>query len=573
MSYNINFTDKNKLPIQVDDASIDNSIDVSLFGRTKLEYGRDLNANLLHILENFACEENYSSPGTPDLTSTSTIAETSKRLLSTPTEGQMWWNKTQKCMFVWGGTSWKAMSMKGEIAVNWGAICDGEQIPRPQASNGYIFEYEECAWIVSPKYTIGEFDYMVCYTDELANVTMQYGIPGGIRQGIASYMIVGIKGNYNLGVTAPITPPLPSPSSVTPTPTVTSTVTGTPMVTPTVTPTQTPAPGSTPTPEPTPSITPSVTRTPASTPPVTVSATPPVTPTVTPSPSPYFSDLASASGLPHVLHAVSAPMPAWAAININANGTWDAQERNTTSNGTWLNATNGNDYEMYYTFMDSSSSPDVVGDPGPGELTWLDFPVSFTVYDSSPATFANVSINYTIRKKSRPSDSISGSLIMNADGGCFAYGTMIKTPSGYCKIEDLNAGDEVVSFMVDGMIDESEENWKDWTITSIKSLASTTSKVVAAASFTREKAIKINGITSTLDHVYFIYRSNQYMWVNASEIVDTDKLVSLSGRKQSITSIEVLDNKTSFVALNVENVDTLVVKSSSVDILAHNASA
>ena len=53
----------------VADSDINNSAtDISIFGRTKLEYGRDMNANLLHILENCACPENLSVPGTPDLT-------------------------------------------------------------------------------------------------------------------------------------------------------------------------------------------------------------------------------------------------------------------------------------------------------------------------------------------------------------------------------------------------------------------------------------------------------------------------------------------------------------------------
>lgn len=568
MTYNINFTNKNKLPIKVDDASIDNSIDISLFGRTKLEYGRDLNANLLHILENFACEENSLVPGTPDLSKTSNIAETSKRLLSSPIEGQMWWNKTQKCMFVWSGTNWKAMSMKGEIAVNWGSICDGEQIPRPQASNGYIFEYEECAWIVSPKYTIGEFDYMVCYTDEFANVTMQYGIPGGVRQGIASYMIVGIKGNYNLGATTPITPPSASPSPATPTPTATTTITGTPAVTPT----STPAPGASPTPQPTPSTTASVTSTPANTPPVTASATPAVTPTITPSPSPYFSDLAAASGLPTYLDSVGGFTPAWITLDINANGTWNAQEKSVSSSGNWLNATNGSDYEFYYTFFDNSFP--AYGDPGPGAGTWLDFPVSFYVADNNTATFADLNVSYTIRKKTRISDSVSGTINMSADGECFAYGTKIKTPSGYVNVEDLKVGDEVCSFTLDGMIDESEENWKDWTTTSLKTLQIGTSKVVNAFTFTKNDSVTINGLTTTTNHIYFVYRGSKYMWISASNILETDKLVSSNGRKQDITSIVIEnDSARKFVALNVETTDTLIVNNDVVDILAHNVSA
>lgn len=305
MSYNVKFTDKNKLPIEIAENTINVDNDVTLFGRKKLEYGEDLNANLLHILENFACDEEVGNPGVPDTTTTSTIADTAKKLLTTPVQGQLWWNKTQNCMFSWDGTEWVAMSMKGDIAVNWGTLCDGEQIPKPVSASGYIFDYSECVWIVSPKFTSGNFEYVLCYTDENAVVTMQYGIEGGAtRQGVASFMIVGLKGNFNLGSIVPITPPDPEPTP-SPTPAVTPTRTSTPAVVPvspvpvspsptstpdvttTRTPTPTPTQGSSVTPTPTgtpaPTLTPTPTGTPASTPAVT--ATPTGTPPPTPTPS------------------------------------------------------------------------------------------------------------------------------------------------------------------------------------------------------------------------------------------------------------------------------------------------
>ena len=304
MSYNVKFTDKNKLPIEIAEDAINIDNDVTLFGRKKLEYGEDLNANLLHILENFASQEDSENPGNPDTTATSTIADTAKKLLTTPVQGQLWWNKTQNCMFSWDGTEWVAMSMKGDIAVNWGTLCDGEQIPKPVSASGYIFDYSECVWIVSPKFTSGNFEYVLCYTDENAVVTMQYGIEGGAtRQGVASFMIVGLKGNFNLGSIVPITPPEPEPTP-SPTPTVTPTRTSTPAVVPvspnptstpdvttTVTPTPTPTQGVTVTPTRTftptrtPTPTQGVTATPTLTPTRTPTNTPPVTPTLTPTPS------------------------------------------------------------------------------------------------------------------------------------------------------------------------------------------------------------------------------------------------------------------------------------------------
>lgn len=260
--YSVKYTDKSKTPITVSESNVDNSTtDISLFGRKRLEYGRDMNANFLHILENFACEENPLLPGTPDLTKTSFIADTTKRLLSTPVEGQLWYNITQESLFVFNGGSWVALGMVGDIAANWGVIAHGSQLPRPVNQHGYIFNYSECSWIVSPFVFDSTFTYMQCLTDEQANVTMFYNPEGSgtPTYGCANYLIVGIKGNVNLGTQLSIPSATPAPS---PTPTPTPTRTTTPVVSPTAS--VTPTPGVSATPTPTATVSP--TRAPSQTP-------------------------------------------------------------------------------------------------------------------------------------------------------------------------------------------------------------------------------------------------------------------------------------------------------------------
>lgn len=263
--YTIKFTNKNKTPIVVSETNVDNSsTDISLFGRKRLEYGRDMNANFLHLLENFACPQNqalFDDTGevAPDLLQASFIADTTKRLLSTPVEGQLWYNMTQESLFVYDGSGdWVGLGMVGDIAANWGVIADGNQIPRPQNQNGYVFDYSECSWIVSPFVFDTAITYMQCITDENANVTMFYTPEGSSTPvtGCANYLIVGIKGNTNLGSLLPIPSATPQPS---PTPTPTATRTQTPVVS--LTPSVTPTPGVSATPTPTVSPTPTVTRT------------------------------------------------------------------------------------------------------------------------------------------------------------------------------------------------------------------------------------------------------------------------------------------------------------------------
>lgn len=53
--YFIRHSDINKAPKEVDEGSVDeNSLDIALFGRIRLEYGERLNQNVLNLLENFA---------------------------------------------------------------------------------------------------------------------------------------------------------------------------------------------------------------------------------------------------------------------------------------------------------------------------------------------------------------------------------------------------------------------------------------------------------------------------------------------------------------------------------------
>lgn len=320
--YTINFTDPSKDAIYVSKGElITDKADIAFVGKTKRDYGEIFNENVLHILENFACPEDAGTPGTPDL------ASAFGALLEHPLEGQVWYNIDQKRPYRYDGTQWAPMGTGCDIAGNYGVIAHGEALPQPVCPvTGYVFQYDECTWVVSPFNYPDSINFMRCSTTDDGVVIMEYRPVGAaIVQGLVNYQIVGIRNNENIGVIGPVpslpevspTPtqavtatPLPTPTpTVTPansqpiTPTVTLTVTRTPDITPTetpapgvtITPTDTPAvtptytPTGTPagTPNPTQTNTPTVTatQTPSGTPAVTATITPTITPTVTPTPS------------------------------------------------------------------------------------------------------------------------------------------------------------------------------------------------------------------------------------------------------------------------------------------------
>jgi microcystin-dependent protein len=113
MSYSVNFTDEaNKGNITVEDGAINTETSVNLPGRLTTDYGRAVNENFLHLLENFA---NASPP-------------------SNPVEGQLWYDTTQEVdqLKIYDGTNWVAAgglkkgsfepdisnSVKGDLWVN-----------------------------------------------------------------------------------------------------------------------------------------------------------------------------------------------------------------------------------------------------------------------------------------------------------------------------------------------------------------------------------------------------------------------------------------------------------------------
>lgn len=241
--YNIHYTEKSKPTINIDETEVNmTATDLEFFGRRRLQYGQDLNQNIMFLLEHFACPEDALHPGNPNTTiavnpSNSSIDFTPLR---NPTDGQIWYNSTQQRPFVWDASTnkWIPIAMEDDIAANWGIIYHGQQLPQPISSKtGYVFNYSECSWIVSPYQFPAQVDYMLCDTDANAFVNSLYslnGDPSTILKGFATYLIVGIKGNINQGSLSPI-------PSATPTPQISPTPTSTPQVTPSPTPTSTPA--------------------------------------------------------------------------------------------------------------------------------------------------------------------------------------------------------------------------------------------------------------------------------------------------------------------------------------------
>lgn len=397
--------------------------------------------------------------------------------------------------------------------------------------------------------------------------------------------VLNLLENFAVGMDPNLIPPTPTPMpsfSATPLPSAAATVT------PTASPTPTPVVGSSPTPTPTrtgtpvaetPAVTPTrtstptPTKTPAATSTATPSATPPSTPAVTSTvtPTPSMVSPINLSAIPSNIVSNNATAGADATLTFMVDGTWVAYKNaSIIGSGIWLTSGSTADYEFYYTYVDNSSPS--YGDPGPGAGVWQNFPITLGVDDSDSSTAASVFVTYTIRNKANTSLQSSKYISLNANGRCFAYGTLIKTTSGYSKVEDLRVGDTVLGFNIDGMVPESNGMWREWNTTDISTLEIKPVTVVSAISFNDFSYVNINGIISTMDHVYFVESDGKFCWKNASDLTTSDKLVSPSGDLIDIYQIEVSNEPNKFVALDVSPYDTLIVNNGIKDILAHNIS-
>lgn len=259
VTYVINRTDINEETTNVEEKTVNQKFSIALFGRQRLEYGEEMNENLLHLLENFACpQQSGVTPAVPDMD------RALPNTLQNAVDGQLWYNMSDEQLYIRRNGVWVALSTFGEVAANYGTIAHGENLPLPVSETGATFTYEECSWMVAPYEYPEGIDFMSCHTKtDDAQVVMQYMNPGDtvLTAGVANYMIVGIRGNVNQGNN-----PADQPVAISPTPTPAATVTPTATfgVTPTITPTGTPSVTATP------PGTPSPTSTPAETPPNSV---------------------------------------------------------------------------------------------------------------------------------------------------------------------------------------------------------------------------------------------------------------------------------------------------------------
>lgn len=203
MTYYIKHTNKslpqNRPDIHIQENSLNLDTDIVLFGRKKLEYGQDMNTNLLRLLENFACPEDPTNVNWPYTNLANSVSNTSKQALTTPVIGQLWFNKTRNCMNVFNGIRWVRIANDGDVSFNWGTLYDGENLPIPDSTTGEPFTWGDCTWITAITNMNVIPDKTECFVNEFMQLTAKYTIGSTTYSTSADFLVVAIRGNINMG--------------------------------------------------------------------------------------------------------------------------------------------------------------------------------------------------------------------------------------------------------------------------------------------------------------------------------------------------------------------------------------
>lgn len=205
-TYYIYYTDSAGSVIAIPKSALDQeTLDITLLGKTRLEYGEVFNENLLHLLEHFAVGHDVSGEGPEDEPS---LDDTYANLLENPVIGQLWYNSETSDLYLCSSNDpvlWKRIDNVSSVGGSSGTLAHGETIPLPVSPDGYEFTQDECVWNIAPFYVEVNGDitsFNIAY-DSGRVVTAQYTTAVDTYDGYVNYIILGIRdedapAQYNL---------------------------------------------------------------------------------------------------------------------------------------------------------------------------------------------------------------------------------------------------------------------------------------------------------------------------------------------------------------------------------------
>lgn len=127
---------------------------------------------------------------------------------------------------------------------------------------------------------------------------------------------------------------------------------------------------------------------------------------------------------------------------------------------------------------------------------------------------------------------------------------------------DLNEGDLLKGFSIDGLGENSDGTFLDWSSNTLNKTPKDVTVVNLTYSFaSRYYNINNGQITATSEHPLLVKDSvsGDYLFKEMFNIVSGDKLIKGDGTEVDVTSIEVVNKTTEIISIDVEEEDTYLV--------------
>jgi len=127
---------------------------------------------------------------------------------------------------------------------------------------------------------------------------------------------------------------------------------------------------------------------------------------------------------------------------------------------------------------------------------------------------------------------------------------------------DLNEGDLLKGFLIEGLGQNSDETFLNWSSNTLNKTPKDVTIVNLTYSFaSRYYNINNGQITATSEHPLLVKDivSGNYLFKEMFNIVSGDKLIKGDGTEVDVTSIEVVNKTTEIISIDVEEEDTYLV--------------
>lgn len=140
---------------------------------------------------------------------------------------------------------------------------------------------------------------------------------------------------------------------------------------------------------------------------------------------------------------------------------------------------------------------------------------------------------------------------------CFDVDTPIILSDGSSKrAGDIEVGDQLKSFDTPTLIDQSDDNWMEWSDTTLSTGSITSSVVTKAVTFTSNHYYALNDeVKVTGNHPFMVFRDGLWQWIVVKSLQIGDKLFAEDGSEVEIISISYHAEELEVVSIGVEDVD------------------